>query len=62
MPSLDHCVNAIFEPGNIGSSIGTTPTTVRVGTLYTTDDYPVDTVDWSLYFSRFYDSAYLGFL
>jgi hypothetical protein len=60
MPSLDLCINAIFEPGNIGSSIGTTPTTVRVGTLYPVDDYPVDGVDYLLDFSKFYDSAYMG--
>ncbi len=62
MPLLDSCVNSIFEPGNIGSSSGTTPTVIRPGTLYTPDDFPADTVEWSLDFSRFYDSAYLGAL
>jgi hypothetical protein len=61
MPVLDSCIDAIFEPGNIGSSIGEVPTTIRVGTLYTPDDYPL-TVEWSLNFSRFYNSAYLGAL
>jgi hypothetical protein len=62
MPLLDSCVNSVYEPGNIGSSPGEPPTTVRVATLYTPDNYPVDTVEWSLIFSRFYDSAYLGAL
>jgi hypothetical protein len=60
MPSLDSCINATFEPGNIGSSIGTTPIVIRPGTLYTPDDYPVETVQWSMVYSRFYDSAYVG--
>ncbi len=61
MPTLDACINSHFEPGNIGSSSGETPTTIRVGTLYTPDDYPLD-VQHSLNFSRFYNSAYLGAL
>jgi hypothetical protein len=60
MPTLDHCVNAIFEPGNIGSSIGTTPTTVRVGTLYTPETYDPNAVTYSLDYSKFYNSAYIG--
>jgi hypothetical protein len=60
MPTLDTCIGSVFEPGNIGSSSGQPPTTVRPGTLYTPDDYPVETVEYSLNFSRFYDSAYLG--
>lgn len=59
MPTLDSCVNAIFEPGNIGSSSGETPTTIRPGTLYTPDDYPADTIEWSLNYSRFYNGGYL---
>ncbi|MET0720449.1 MAG: hypothetical protein ABWY64_06415 [Tardiphaga sp.] len=62
MPLLDSCVNAVFEPGNIGSSSGETPTTIRPGTIYTPDDYPIDTVDYSLNFSRFYNSGYFGAL
>lgn len=58
MATLDSCINSIFEPGNIGSSSGETPTTVRIGSLYTPDSYPVDTVTYSLDFSRFYDSMY----
>jgi hypothetical protein len=59
MPSLDDCINAVFEPGNIGSSSGETPTTIRPGTVYTPDDYPYDTVEYSLNYSRFYNSGYL---
>lgn len=62
MPSLDSCINSLFEPGNIGSSSGEPPTTVRPGTVYTPDDYPVDEVEYSLNFSRFYNSAYIGAL
>jgi hypothetical protein len=62
MPTLDNCINSIFEPGNIGSSSGETPTTVRPGTLYSPDDYPFATVEYSLNFSRFYNTGYLGVL
>ena len=58
MPTLDHCINAIFEPGNIGSSVGTTPTTIRVGTLYTPQNYPVNGVTYSWDFSKFYNGMY----
>ena len=59
-PLLDHCITSVFEPGNIGASSGTPPTIIRPGTIYTPNDYPIDDVEWSLNFSRFYDSAYLG--
>lgn len=60
MPTLDHCINSVFEPGHIGSSVGETPTVIVTGTLYNPNDYPFDTVEYSLNFTRFYDSAYLG--
>lgn len=60
MPLLDNCINSVFEPGNIGSSSGTPPVVVGGGTIYAPDDYPFDTVEYSLNFSRFYNSAYLG--
>lgn len=62
MPTLDTCINALYEPGAIGSSSGEVPTTIRVGTLYTPDSYDPDLVDYSLDFSRFYNSAYIGAL
>jgi hypothetical protein len=58
MPTLDNCINSVFEPGNIGSSSGEPPTTIRVGTLYSPDSYPADTVPYSLDFSRFYNVMY----
>lgn len=60
MPLLDNCITAIFEPGNIGASAGEPPTVIRPGTIYDPGNYPAGDVEWSLNFSRFYDSAYLG--
>ena len=60
MPLLDNCINSVYEPGNIGASSGEPPTIIRPGTIYTPEDYPTDSVEYSLNFSRFYDSAYLG--
>lgn len=62
MPTLDSCINSIFEPGNIGSSSGEPPTTVRPGTLYTPETYDPESVEYSLNFSRFYNTPYLGAL
>ena len=58
MPTLDSCVNSVFEPGNIGSSSGTPPTIIRPGTLLTPDTYNPDTVTYSLDFSKFYNVMY----
>jgi hypothetical protein len=60
MPLLDNCITDLYEPGNIGASPGEPPTIVRPGTIYSPDNYPTDDVDYSLNFSRFYDSMYLG--
>lgn len=62
MPLLDNCITSLYEPGNIGADSGEPPTVIRPGTLYTPDDYPTDSMDYSLNFSRFYDSGYLGAL
>ncbi len=62
MPTLDSCINSVFEPGNIGSSIGTTPVVITMTSLYPSEDYNPATVDYSLDFSKFYDSMYLGIL
>ncbi len=59
MPILDDCINSTYEPGNIGSSIGTPPIVIHLGSLYPPDAYPVDEVEWSLDYSRVYDSGYL---
>ncbi len=55
MPALDNCINAIFEPGNIGSSSGATPTVIRPGSLYTPADYDPEAVIYSHDFSKFYN-------
>jgi hypothetical protein len=60
MPLLDHCITSVYEPGNIGASSGEPPTIIRPGTLYDPDDYPADDVEWSMNYTRFYDSAYVG--
>jgi hypothetical protein len=61
-PLLDGCITSVFEPGNIGADSGTPPTIIRPGTLYTPDNYPVETVEWSMNYSRFYNSAYVAAL
>lgn len=60
MPTLDHCITSIFEPGNIGSSSGTPPTVITPGSLLDPGTYDPDTVTYSLDFSKFYNSAYMG--
>jgi hypothetical protein len=62
VPLLDDCITALYEPGNIGASAGEPPTIVRPGTIYTPDDYPTDSVIYSLDWSKFYNSAYIGAL
>lgn len=59
MPTLDSCINAIFEPGNIGSSTGTPPVVVTPGSLEDPDTYDPTSVTYSLDYSKFYDSSYL---
>ena len=59
MPVLDSCINAVFEPGNIGASSGTPPVIIRMPSLYPDVGYPIDVL-WLLDFSKVYDSAYLG--
>jgi hypothetical protein len=60
MPLLDDCINSIYEPGNIGASSGTPPVIIRPGSLYDPDDYPAETVEWSMDYTKFYNSAYVG--
>ena len=60
MPTLDACINSVFEPGNIGSSTGTTPVVVTPGSFLDPDTYDPSAVTYSLDFSKFYDSMYLG--
>lgn len=62
MPLLDYCINSVYEPGNIGANSGLPPLVIRPGTLYTPETYDPEAVEYSLNFSRFYDSAYVGAL
>ncbi len=62
MPTLDSCINAVFEPGNIGSSSGTPPVVITPGSLLDPETYDPETVTYSLDFSKFYNSAYIGAL
>ena len=60
MPLLDSCVNSVFEPGNIGSSSGTTPVVIIPGSLLPPESYDPGAVTYSLDFSKFYNSPYMG--
>lgn len=60
MPVLDSCINAVFEPGNIGASSGTPPVIIRMPSLYPEEGYPVDDVPYAEDFSKVYNSMYLG--
>lgn len=60
MPTLDNCISSIFEPGNIPASSGTTPVVVVIGSLLDPDDYDPEAVTYSLDFTKFYNSGYLG--
>lgn len=55
MPTLDSCVNSIYEPGNIGSSSGTPPVVISPGSIYTPETYDPETVTYSLDLSKFYN-------
>ncbi len=59
MPVLDNCVNATFEPGNIGSSSGTPPVVISPGSLYTPESYDPAIVIYSYDLSKFYNFAHL---
>ncbi len=60
MPTLDNCINAIYEPGNIGSSSGTTPVVITPGSLLDPESYDPSSVTYSLDASKFYDFFYFG--
>jgi len=57
--TLDFCITGIFTPGNIGADAGTAvkPT---LPTLVDPDTYDPDAVEYSLDFSKFYNSLYVG--
>ena len=60
MPTLDHCIANIYEPGNIGADAGEATVPV-IGTFLDPDDYNPDTdvSEYSLNYTRFYNSGYL---
>ena len=60
MPVLDSCITSRFEPGNIGASSGTTPIIIRPGTIYDPDDVLPDDAEYSMNYSLFYNSGYIG--
>lgn len=60
MPTLDNCINSVFEPGNIGSSSGTTPVVITPGSLLDPDNYDPAVQTYSLDASKFYDFFYFG--
>lgn len=62
MPTLDNCINAVYEPGNIGASPGTPPVVISPGSSLNPDNYDPEAVTYSLDFSKFYNFAYFGFV
>jgi hypothetical protein len=59
MPTPDLCIAGIYEPGNIGSSVGEPVTVPVAGSLLDPSDYDPDAVEYSLDFTKFYNSGYL---
>lgn len=59
MPTLDSCINSVYEPGNIPASTGEAPVRVVIGTLEDPEDYDPDSLTYSLDFTKFYNSGYL---
>lgn len=57
--NLDSCINGLYTPGNIGSSSGQTPVQPTVPSLLDPDNYDPDSVEYSLDYTRFYNSGYL---
>ena len=62
MPTLDSCINSMWEPGNIGSSSGTPPTVVTPGSLLDPETYDPESVTYSLDNSKFYNFFYYGII
>lgn len=60
MPTPDLCIAGIYEPGNIGSSTGVPVSMPPAGTLLDPGSYDPETVTYSLDFSKFYNSFYVG--
>ena len=56
--SLDSCINNVYEDGNIPASSGIGPVRV-VATPDIPDDYDPDAMEYSLDFTKLYNSGYL---
>ena len=56
--SLDSCINNVYEPGNIPASSGTPPVRVVLAPDIP-DDYDPDAVEYSLDYTKLYNSGYL---
>ena len=56
--SLDSCINNVYEDGNIPASSGLSPVRI-VMPPDIPDDYDPDEVEYSLDFTRFYNSSYM---
>lgn len=57
MPSLDSCINDVYEAGNIGASSGEPPTIISPGSLLDPDTYDPESVTYSHKFQFFYNSG-----
>jgi hypothetical protein len=60
--ALDSCINSTYEDGNIPASSGEPPVRVPLGSLETPGDYDPEAVTYSLDFTKFYNSMYVGTL
>jgi len=56
--ALDSCINSIFEPGNIPASAGIPPVRAVIAPDIP-DDYDPDDYDYSLDYTKLYNSGYL---
>ena len=56
--SLDSCINNVYEPGNIPGSSGTEPVRAVLGPEIP-DDYDPDGVEYSLDYTKLFNSGYL---
>lgn len=59
MPTPDLCIAGIYTPGNIDTDTGEAIPTLVGGSLLDPDNYDPDVVDYSLDFTKFYNSGYL---
>jgi hypothetical protein len=60
MPDLDSCISSVYAEGHNPSDSGSGVGPSSIGSLLDPDDYDPDDVIYSLDFSKFYNSAYMG--